>query len=267
MKILIIGAGNMGLTFGASFINASVIHAEDLYFMDRLPDKAKGIQGLSAHPLMTAPCAQVAEMDLVILGVKPQDFPALAEVLRGYLRPDQLLLSIMAGISVASIQAALGIQKVVRAMPNLPAQVGQGMTVFTTSEQVRRIESHTVQNLLSTTGQTLFADKEEMINPATAISGSGPAYVFYFMNAMMDAAQAMGFSRAEAQLLVRQTFRGGLNLLDRDHLSCQDWIKRVSSKGGTTEAAIHRFDQDELASKIQRGLEAARKRAVELSGG
>lgn len=265
MKIMIIGAGNMGLTFGQSFINASVIRREDLYFMDRVTSKEARIQPLSTHPLSTAPSVIVAEMDLVILGVKPQDFLDLAKPLRPYLRKDQLLLSIMAGISIDSLYRRLQLPKIVRAMPNLPAQVGQGMTVFTTSDAVTRIESYTVQNLLNTTGKTIYTEEEAIINSATAISGSGPAYVFYFMSAMMEAARQMGFTEAEAQLLVKQTFMGGLDLLNRDQLSCEDWITRVSSRGGTTEAAIRQFDSLNLKPIIQSGLEAARLRAVELS--
>lgn len=265
MKILIIGAGNMGTTFGASFVQSNLISPDHLYFMDHLPEKAAGIAALSRHELALEPGAWVTDMDLVILGVKPQDFPHLAQQLRTYLRPDQLLLSIMAGISIAAIQAKLGVEKVVRAMPNLPAQVGQGMTVFSTADAVTRIESYTVQNLLNTTGKTIFTEDEGQINAATAVSGSGPAYVFYFMNAMIQAALNMGFNQAEAHLLVRQTCEGALDLLSKGSLSSQEWIKRVSSRGGTTEAAIQSFDQQQLAQIIQTGMEAARLRAVELS--
>lgn len=265
MKILIIGAGNMGTTFGASFLRSSIITSENLYFMDHLPEKAAGIKELSAHPLAVTPDAWVSDMDLIILGVKPQDFGNLAGSLKAYMRPDQLLLSIMAGISIGEIKSRLGTPKVMRAMPNLPAQLGRGMTVFTTSDEVTRIESYTVQNLLNTTGKTIFTEDENQINAATAVSGSGPAYVFYFMNAMIEAAREMGFSQAEAQLLVSQTFEGALDLVNRGSLSCDEWIKRVSSRGGTTEAAIRSFDSAVIRESIKQGLEAARLRAIELS--
>ena len=150
-------------------------------------------------------------------------------------------------------------------MPNLPAQVAQGMTVFSSSSEVTRIESYTVQNLLNTTGKAIYAEEESMIDAATAISGSGPAYVFYFMNAMILTAKSMGFSDSEAQLLVRQTFMGGLTLLNRDHIDCDEWIRRVSSRGGTTEAALKVFDAQNVQALIEKGLQAARQRAVELS--
>ena len=266
MNILIIGAGNMGLTYGQSFIDASAISSAQLFFLDRSEARAAETQRLSETPLATGPGAWVSDMDLVILAVKPQDFPALASSLQAYLRPHQLMLSVMAGIPVDSLRQQLGAAKVVRAMPNLPAQVGQGMTVFTASAEVSRLEIFTVQNLLSTTGKTLYVEKESLLDAATAISGSGPAFVFYFMEAMMQAGRQMGFSESEAQLLVRQTFLGSLDLLHRNSLHCAEWIRRVSSRGGTTEAALATYEASGLTEAIVAGLEAARRRAVVLSG-
>ncbi|RMG59209.1 MAG: pyrroline-5-carboxylate reductase [Bacteroidetes bacterium] len=266
MNILIIGAGNMGLTYGQSFIDASAIGTGQLYFLDRTDLRQAEVQRLSAHPLATQPDAFIRDMDLVIVAVKPQDFKALAASIKPFLRPHQLILSVMAGISVETLRGQFGAAKVVRAMPNLPAQVGQGMTVFTASAEVSRLEIFTVQNLLSTTGKTLYVEKEPLLDAATAISGSGPAFVFYFMEAMMQAGRQMGFSESEAQLLVRQTFLGSLDLLHRNSLHCGEWIRRVSSKGGTTEAALASYAAAGLQEAITAGLEAARQRAVELSG-
>jgi pyrroline-5-carboxylate reductase len=121
-----------------------------------------------------------------------------------------------------------------------------------------------VQNLLSTTGKTLYVEKEDMIDAATAISGSGPAYVFYFMKAIIESAQTMGFSESEAELLVIQTFTGAVDLYNKTDLSCQEWIGKVASKGGTTEAALRVFNEKELYNDIMAGAMAARDRAREL---
>lgn len=255
----------MGLTYGESFIHAQVVHPNELFFLDRNPDKEELIRSLSTHPLRQSVDSILSEIDLLVVSVKPQDFSSLAGSLRKYLHQDQIILSIMAGVKVRDIQQLLGIPKVVRAMPNLPAQVGQGMTVFTTADEVSRKELLSVQNLLNTTGKTLFTDDERLIDTATAVSGSGPAFVFYYMAAMMESAREMGFSESESQLLVQQTFWGALHLLQRNNLSCEDWIKRVSSKGGTTEAAIHTFQEVDLSQKIQEGLFAAFQRAERLS--
>ena len=265
MKIVIIGGGNMGLTYAHSFINANIIRRSDLFFVDRGQRRDAEMHHLSIHPLFERPDSFISKMDLIVLAVKPQDFHELSERLSQFTRKEQLVLSIMAGISIESLQAALGTPKVIRAMPNLPAQVGQGMTVFTTTKKVSRSELLSVHNLLNTTGKTLYTDNEMMIDAATAISGSGPAYVFFFMNSMIETARQMGFSDAEAQLLVRQTFHGSIDLLNQDELDCEDWVKRVSSKGGTTEAALKAFQQEDFVSALEAGLTAAFERARELS--
>jgi pyrroline-5-carboxylate reductase len=121
-----------------------------------------------------------------------------------------------------------------------------------------------VQNLLNTTGKTVYVERESAIDAATAISGSGPAYVYFFMNSMIEAARGMGFSDSEAELLVSQTFAGALDLYKKSDLSCADWISRVASKGGTTEAALRSFEANSLHNDIVAGANAALERAVEL---
>lgn len=265
MNVLIIGAGNMGLTYGQSFVDASVVSRDKLYFLEKDEAKAIFLDKISNNPLHSEPSVFMKNMDLVVLAVKPQDFSTLAINIKPFLHEEHLILSIMAGVTIDTIQSASGCRRVVRAMPNLPAQIGMGMTVFTTSEEVKRQEIFLVQNLLNTTGKTLYTPNEAMLDAATAVSGSGPAFVFFFMQSMIDAAKYMGFSESEAQLLVSQTFRGSVNLLYRNNFSCEEWIKRVSSKGGTTEAAMEEFASHDLGKNIQNGLEAALKRAIELS--
>jgi pyrroline-5-carboxylate reductase len=265
MKVLIIGAGNMGTAYGASFISSNVVRREELCFLDRRPETKSALAGLSTQPPFTEAGEYVRHFDLLIFSVKPQDFAALSESLRPWVRPEQMALSIMAGVQMERIAVSLGIAKIVRAMPNLPAQVGQGMTAFTATEAVSIREIFFIQNLLATTGKTLYVERESLLDAATALSGSGPAFVYYMMEAMMEAGRRMGFSEPETQLLVHQTFLGATDLLHRNTLSCQDWIRRVASKGGTTEAGLRVFEGQGLSELICEGLEAARQRAVELS--
>lgn len=264
MKILIIGGGNMGLTYAQSFLRSHICSKSDMMLLEKSPERAavlaqKEIGTVYAHP---EDCLGAA--DLVILAVKPQDVPILFAHIAPMTDPQQVFLSIMAGVKIGTIREGLGINKIIRAMPNLPAQLGQGMTAFTSSDEVTRIELVTVQNLLNTTGKTLYVEREEAIDAATAISGSGPAYVFYFMESMMQAAREMGFSASEAGLLVGQTFLGATELYLASNFSCQEWIQRVASKGGTTEAAIATFSAQQLDKGIGNGLHAALRRADEL---
>ncbi|MEM9991063.1 MAG: pyrroline-5-carboxylate reductase dimerization domain-containing protein [Bacteroidota bacterium] len=137
-------------------------------------------------------------------------------------------------------------------------------TAYTSSDEVTRIELVMVQNLLNTTGKAVYVENEAFIDAATAISGSGPAYVWFFMDAMMSAARGMGFSASESELLVSQTFRGAVELYSKTDYSCEEWIKRVSSRGGTTEAAMKTYQSNAIHEDIVAGAKAALNRAIEL---
>jgi pyrroline-5-carboxylate reductase len=264
MQILIIGGGNMGSTYAHSFVRSHITNKKNMMILEKSPEKAaelstKDIGNVYGH---AEDCIHLA--DLIILAVKPQDTSLLFDYLRPLVTPNQVFLSIMAGVKISTICDSLGVKKVIRAMPNLPAQIGAGMTAFTATDEVTRLELVMVQNLLNTTGKTIYVEKEEMIDATTAISGSGPAYVYYFMDAMMLAAKQMGFSESEAELLVNQTFMGALDLYAKSDLSCNEWISRVASKGGTTEAALKSFKENELHQDIIDGANAALLRAIEL---
>lgn len=264
MKIIIIGGGNMGTTFAESFLSAHVIRPNDLTILENNAARAEYLRKQLHTTIEEQPGDFIQQADLLVLAVKPQDAPDLYSRLRPYLNENTLALSIMAGVRMDTIEAGLGISKIVRSMPNLPAQVGMGMTAFTARPDVNRKELIAVQNLLSTTGRAIYFDDENMIDAATAISGSGPAYVFFYMQAMINAAMNLGFNESQAELLVWQTFMGAMHLHNKNNLSCNEWIKRVASKGGTTEAAVNVFAQGNLSETIEQGIYAAFKRAVEL---
>ena len=266
MKILVIGGGNMGMTYAQSFLRSHITSKEDMMILEKSPEKATELAKKDIGTVYGSPENCLGKADLIILAVKPQDTIKLFQTLRPLVDDQQVFLSIMAGVKIETIAEQLGVKKVIRAMPNLPAQIGMGMTVFTSTDEVTRIELVMVQNLINTTGKSIYVEKETAIDAATAISGSGPAYVWHFMEAMMDAARKMEFSDSEAELLVSQTFRGAIDLFNKTNLSCNEWIKRVSSKGGTTEAAMANFKHNTIHDKIQKGAFAALNRAVELGG-
>lgn len=264
MKILIIGGGNMGATFAESFLSAHIIRPNDLTILENTPARADYLRKQLHAIVEEKPGDYIRESDLLVLAVKPQDAPELYRLIRPHLNSNKLVLSIMAGVRMDTIEAGLGIAKIVRSMPNLPAQVGMGMTAFTARPDVTRQELIAVQNLLSTTGRAIYFEDENMIDAATAVSGSGPAYVFFYMQAMINAAMDLGFNESQAELLVWQTFSGAMHLHNKNNLSCNEWIERVASKGGTTEAAVNVFKEGKLSETIEKGIYAAFKRAVEL---
>jgi len=266
MKILIIGGGNMGMTYAQSFLRSHITQKEDLMILERSEEKATLLAQKDIGTIYATADTCLAKADIIIFAVKPQDAPTLFQSLKPTVDPQQVFMSIMAGVKIQTIQDALGIKKVIRAMPNLPAQIGMGMTAFTSTDEVTRIELVMVQNLINTTGKSLYVNNENFIDAATAISGSGPAYVYYFMNAMILAAKKMGFSESESELLVRTTFRGAADLYNKNNFSCEEWIAKVSSKGGTTEAAVASFKKNLVHEDIIEGAEAAFERAKELGG-
>ncbi len=264
MNVLIIGGGNMGTTYARSFLRSHVTDKENMMILEKSPEKAIQLSSQDIGTVFGAAEECLSKADLIILAVKPQDTIKLFKDLKPHVDPQQVFLSIMAGVKMETIAQSLGVHKVIRAMPNLPAQIGMGMTAFTSSDEVTRIELVTVQNLLNTTGKTIYVESEEDIDAATAISGSGPAYVFYFMRSMIESAKEMGFSESQAELLVSQTFRGAVELHNKSNFSCDEWIQKVSSKGGTTEAAIKKFNTETVHQNIKDGAKAALNRAIEL---
>lgn len=264
MKILIIGGGNMGQTYARSFLRSHIATEEKMMILEKSVEKAAELRQMNIGTIYHVPAECLPLADLIILAVKPQDVPALFESIRPHCHDQQVFLSIMAGVKISSIRKGLGINKIIRAMPNLPAQIGMGMTVFTSSDEVTRIELVLVQNLINTTGKSIYTEQEDALDAATAISGSGPAYVLYFMEALMQAARSMGFTDAESELLVSQTFRGTIELFGKSEYSCSEWIRRVASKGGTTEAALNAFAERQTDESIKKAAHAALYRAMEL---
>ncbi|WP_152285621.1 pyrroline-5-carboxylate reductase [Flavicella marina] len=264
MNILVIGAGNMGLTFSYGMATSPQLNKEKINVFD--VDKEK-IASLNKEPQFNAfenleDCLPKA--DYVFIAVKPFHSDELFEKMKDLINNDQVFISLMAGVNIASIQTRLGVNKVVRTMPNLPAKVNKGVTAYTESAEISKNELIIIKALLDTTGVSLHVNSEKMIDASTGVSGSGPAYVFYFVQAMLEAAEKLGFQKDEAKLLVTNTFDGALELLKTHDFTTEEWIAMVSSKGGTTHAAINSMKAAGVNQSIQEGVFAAFNRAEEI---
>jgi len=265
MKILVIGGGNMGLTYARSFLRNHIVTEENMVILEKSLKKAEELKKLEIGTVYGEPGVYIEGCDLIILAVKPQDIQQLFETISPFIGGQQVVMSIMAGVKMSTIADGLQVEKIIRAMPNLPAQIGTGMTVFTSSDAVTRIELVMVQNLLNATGKTIYVDEEDAIDAATAISGSGPAYVFFFMQSLIESAKEMGFSQSQSELLTYQTFRGAIDLFNKYDFTCEEWIDKVASRGGTTEAAFKGFNQNDISNRFKAGVREALNRARELS--
>ncbi len=264
MKILVIGAGNMGLTYAEGMSKSSLLGKHKIRIYDTDPKKLATLREQGVFNVFNNLEDCLPTSNLIFLAVKPYHTDGLFEQLKPMLSNDQIFVSLMAGVNIASIQQRLGVKKVIRTMPNLPAKVGKGVTSFTESKEVSKIELIMVRNLLDTTGTSIHVDTEKFIDASTGISGSGPAYVFYFMQSMLEAALKMGFSEYDSKVLVSNTFEGAVELFNQSDISPQSWINRVASKGGTTQAAIDSMDDNNVKQLIQDAAYAAFDRAVEL---
>lgn len=264
MKVLVIGAGNMGLAYAKALVKSDFLSKTNLMVSDTDPKKTQELEKISRFDVYTNLKDCLPNADIIFIAVKPYHTEELFKELKPMMKKDQVIVSLMAGVTIQSIQNGLGIRKVVRAMPNLPAQVGKGLTSFTTSEEVSRLETSTVQQLLNTTGKSVHLDTEKDIDASTGISGSGPAYVFYFMQSMMEAAKKMGFSDYDSKVLVSQTFEGAVELFNRSDLTPTKWMDKVASKGGTTRAALDSMEDNNVKELIEEAAYAAFNRAIEL---
>jgi pyrroline-5-carboxylate reductase len=264
MKVLVIGAGNMGLTYAEAMSRSKLLKKRNLMILDSSPEKILSLKKTDHFDVYENLGECMPKADLVFVAVKPFHSAQLFQEMKPLAHADQIIISIMAGVTIRSIQEGTGIQKVVRAMPNLPAQVGKGVTSYTAAPEVSRIELLTIENLLDTTGKSIQVSSENFIDASTGISGSGPAYVFYFMQSMLEAALKMGFSPNDSKLLVSHTFEGAVELFNQSDLSPNSWMERVASKGGTTRAALDSMEDNNVKELIKDAAYAAFKRAVEL---
>jgi pyrroline-5-carboxylate reductase len=216
--------------------------------------------GISAQ---TEPGAALASAGLVVWAVKPQTFKEAAQQAGRY-SGNALHLSVAAGIVSGSIAQWLGTERVVRAMPNTPALIGKGITGLFARPAVTAADRQAVEDIIATTGEHLWLAEEKLLDAVTAMSGSGPAYVFYFIEAMEQAGVQMGLSPAQAHTLAVSTFAGASALAGASDEPPEVLRARVTSKGGTTYAALSAMEQDDVKALFIRAMQAARQRAAEL---
>lgn len=267
MKIAILGAGNMGLSFSKSFLKYELIKPENLHLITRNESKIPTIsKEFPKSQISTFNSVKELDADLIIIAVKPQDFQHVAENIRFPLKENQMVLSIMAGITIEKIQKLLNHPLVVRAMPNSPTLLGMGITGYTSAEGISFSQLINIERLLNSTGRSVYLENEELLDGVTALSGSGPAYFYYIIDAMIKAGVEMGIEENLSKLFVKQTMLGAYHLINNSDKNLEELIKDVASKGGTTEAALRTFEEKHFKEILINGILNAEKRAKELNG-
>ena len=247
----------------AALIQKQVCKGSGILVVEPHPETRQAVADLGCR-VMESPAAEIGQAPVLVLAVKPQTAPEAFAQIQPWLSADQVVVSIMAGITMKKLAAGLNHQAVVRVMPNTPAQIGLGMNVFYPAPDLSAAKLEPVVKLLGASGEALQVDREDAIDAATAISGSGPAYVFYMAEQWMTQAEALGFSQVQARTLVQQTLTGATELWKSGETPVATLRQQVTSKGGTTAAALEHFEQNQMGRSFREGIERAYRRAKEL---
>ena len=259
-----IGSGVMAEAMINGLLKQKLLSADQLIAAD--PREEHGRELVARYGLrFTTSNAEAAEAaNILVVSTKPQVLGQVIHSLKGQGSKPSLVLSILAGVRIATLRDGLGNANIARAMPNTPAQIGEGITVWTATPEVPEGERQQAKALLGALGEDLFMEDEKFLDMATALSGTGTAYVFLFMEAMIDAGVHMGFSRRDAERLVLQTVRGSVNYAQQSGKHPAELRNQVTSPGGTSAEAIYQLEKGGLRTVLSRAVYAAFRRSVEL---
>ena len=260
--IAFVGGGNMASAIIGGLLRQGLAPAQ-VEVVEPFADARAKLQAEFGVAAQEHAGPALARAQLVVWAVKPQTFKEAALQARSH-TAKALHLSVAAGIRSDSIAAWLGAGRIVRSMPNTPALVGKGMTALFARPDVTAADRALVEQVIATTGESLWVEQEKQLDAVTALSGSGPAYVFFFLEAMTRAGIEMGLSAQQAHKLAVGTFVGASELARASDDPPEALRQRVTSKGGTTYAAITSMEQDQLQALFIKALHAANKRAREL---
>jgi pyrroline-5-carboxylate reductase len=261
-NIAFIGGGNMASAIIGGLLRDGVAPSQ-ITVVEPFADTREALTRQFQVMVLPAADATLAQANLIVWAVKPQVFKQATSEVRTH-TTQALHLSVAAGIRSDSISAWLGTQRIVRAMPNTPALIGQGMTALFARDAVDSLDKALIAKTLAPTGELLWVDTEVQLDAVTALSGSGPAYVFYFLEAMTQAGVAMGLRPEQASSLALGTFSGATELARRSPDTPTTLRQRVTSKGGTTYAAITTMDAHNMTAHFKDAVFAAQNRAREL---
>ena len=264
-SITFVGAGAMAEAMIAGLLKSDEVAPGSITASHPKAHRADDLKTRYGIRTTTDNRASVREAQIVILTVKPQMLRTVFRDLRGAVPPQSLVLSIIAGARLESIAQGLRHQPIVRCMPNTPAQVGEGMTVWTATAEVSPESREQTQAILRALGKELYVADEIFLDMATAISGAGPSYVFLFMEALIDAAVHLGFSRNDARTLVLQTVRGSVAYAEQSSSHPAEMRNLVTSPGGTSAHALYQLEKGGFRTVVSKAVWAAFQRSVSLS--
>lgn len=265
-KIAFIGPGVMAEAMIAGLLRKEIALPKNLVASGPRKERGQDLQEKYGIAVLTDNPEAARDADIVVLSVKPQRLDKVLEGLQGSVQPTALVLTIVAGAPISKISKALNHAAIIRAMPNTPARIGEGITVWTCAEAVSQEHCELGRQILLALGKEVLVDEEDFLDKATALSGTGPAYVYLFMEAMVDAGVHLGFSRRVAEQLVVETLRGSVNYYDLNdkHRHLARLRNQVTSPGGTSAEALYYLEKAGFRTAISRAVWAAYERSSAL---
>jgi pyrroline-5-carboxylate reductase len=262
--IATVGSGVMAEAIIAGLLRDRVVAPEQIVASHPRGDRREALERTHGIRTVDSNAAAIEGADVVLLGIKPQMLGRVGRELRGNLRPGQLVISVLAGATTRALMGHLGHREVVRSMPNTPAQLGKGVTVWYATADTSEAQREQAGVLLSALGHQIEVDDERLVAMATAVSGTGPTYVFLVMEALIDAAVHLGFARHIAHDLVIETLEGSTLFAKQSGMHPAQLRNMVTSPGGTSAAALHELESGRLRTVLSEAVWAAFRRTVEL---
>jgi pyrroline-5-carboxylate reductase len=263
-SIATVGSGVMAEAIIAGLLRGNLVTPSNVVASHPRADRREALERAHGIRTVDSNAAAVEGADIVLLGIKPQMLGRVGREIRGRLRPGQLVISVLAGATTRALMGHLGHDQVVRSMPNTPAQLGKGMTVWYATPETSDAQREQAAALLSALGHQIEVDDERLVAMATAVSGTGPTYVFLVMEALIDAAVHLGFARHIAHDLVIETLEGSTLFAKQSGMHPAQLRNMVTSPGGTSAAALHELESGRLRTVLSEAVWAAFRRTVEL---
>lgn len=265
MRISFIGGGVMAETMIRGILNSKLSNPSEIKVAEPVEVRRTDLMQKHLVKVFQKNAEVIEDTKIIVLSVKPQNLSEVMTELKSELDKTSLLISIVAGAQMKTLSQGLNHSSVVRAMPNTPAQIGEGMTVWTTSQTVSKDDIASTEKILGTLGEQIQVKEEKLVDMATAVSASGPAYVFLFIEALIDSGVYLGMPREMAEKLVLQTVLGSTNMARTTGKTPNDLRTMVTSPGGTTAEALMSFEKNGFKGIIQQAVAAAYQKSKSLA--
>ncbi len=264
MKISFIGGGNMGEAILSAVLSKGLSKKEEITVSDISKERLDSLKEKHGVKVTISNPDAVSGSEVTLLAIKPQNLNEVMIDLKNRFKPEQLVISIIAGARINTLRSGLNHSHIARSMPNTPAQIGEGITMWATTPEVTPEQKGKAKAILGVMGKEIYVSDESYLDMATAVSGSGPAYVFLFMEALLAAAERIGLSPDSAKALVFQTVLGSAHFAEKSNKTLTELRRMVTSPGGTTAEALARFEKGGFTELIYEAVLAAYNKSKSL---